>query len=240
MTMTITYSNTYFKMTGEPQKDGTLIETDIYMNREEGGMPGDEFVSVSAWIAALDAETVRRAPWFRKHHKLSVEDSSVVWVESAGHYMEIRRGLQTMFTASERRYWLSVEEWLQHCQPKIKEAEVAGAPVVVVPAAVPVVVAAFDLEAFDLDAFDPEAFMQAFAGLKEWVQKQTDPHVYTAGVIQTTIWLLEATVHADASAWLKKNPAWRYSVRAIFQAYGWNANVRKEGVEAVTAFLEKF
>jgi len=237
--MTITYSNTYLKITGEPQEDGTLFETDIYMNRGAGGMRGDAFPSVSAWVADLDTETLRRAPWFRKHHKLSVEESSVVWVDSKQHYMEVRRGSQTTFAATGRRHWLSVDEWLQHCQPKaevpaeIPVVEVAAAPVVVVsevPAETPVIVAAFDAETFKME----------FAGLKEWIQKQTDPHVYIASVIQTTIWLLEATVSADASAWLKKNPAWRYSVRAIFQAYGWNANMRKEGVDAVAVFLEKF
>lgn len=234
--MTITYSNTYLTMKGERQKNGSLFEMDDAWEDIEGYNAGRLFPSVSTWIAALDAETVRRAPWAKKHHKLSVEEeeSSVVWVESKQHYMEVRRGSQAKFAATDRRYWLSLEEWLAFLGAAGPVFPVA-VPVVVaseIPVAVPVVVATA--------AFDPEAFMQAFAGLKEWIQKQTEPHVYTAGVIQATIWLLEATVPADASAWLKKNPAWRYSVRAIFQAYGWNANMRKEGVDAVAAFLEKF
>jgi len=245
MAVTYTFDSAWpVESTVEVQADGTLKEVSgkrdgTHKCNEVWAGPGTVFPSVQTWVTAMVAEWDRRAPWFggRLSYKLSYrpatseERSSVVWVPSSRDFLEVRRGDQTKFAATERRHWLTVEEWLQHCQPK---AEVpAAAPVVVVsevPAAVPVIV----------DAFDPEAFMQAFAGLKEWIQKQTDPHVYTAGVIQATTWLLEATVPADASVWLKKNPAWRYSVRAIFQAYGWNANMRKEGVDAVTAFLEKF
>ena len=134
------------KITGEPQEDGTLFETDIYMNREAGGMRGDAFPSVSAWVADLDTETGQRAPWFRKHHKLSVEESSVVWVDSKQHYMEVRRGSQTTFAAMGRRYWLSVEEWLDYLTPAaavpvVKVEEVPVAIPVAVAVAVPVAVA---------------------------------------------------------------------------------------------------
>lgn len=87
------------------------------------------FPSIGAWVAAMDAETARRAPWActlgpgaaraKRGHKLSSigDRSSAVWVQSKGHYMEVRRGDQTKFSAAERRYWLSVEEWVASLAP---------------------------------------------------------------------------------------------------------------------------
>lgn len=88
----------------------------MQFDRVEGGAV---FPSIGAWVAAMDAETARRAPWAKRGHKLSsiADRSSVVWVQSKGHYMEVRRGEQTKFTAAERRYWLSVEEWVASLAP---------------------------------------------------------------------------------------------------------------------------
>ena len=237
--MTITYSNTYLTMTGELQKSGSLFETDYHMNREEGDDAGRMFPSTRAWIAALDAETVRRAPWFRKHHKLSVEESSVVWVQSAGHYMEIRRGPQTKFAATERRHWLTVEEWLQHCQPKIKEAEVAAAPVVVVsevPAVVPVTEA----------AFNPEKVKKGFDAIMGWIRKNATEREKVTGTIQLCTWLLKmkalsaastsrADGRSDLTAWLEETPVWYISIRAVIQALE-----QPESKAVIAEFLEKF
>jgi len=238
--MTITYTNTYLQLTGELQKDGTLFETDIYMNREEGDDAGRLFPSVSAWITALGAETVRRAPWWvTMHHKLSVEGSSVVWVQSKGHYMEIRRGSQTKFTAAERRYWLSVEEWVASLTPppavtiKVDEVE-APVPVPVVEAVV--LAAPAPAPAPAVKAFNVEKFRETWAQLRDLTRKETGA-LRSTHVIQLCQFLLDS--RPAAAEWLAENPVWRYTVRAIVQELGWSAG-NQEAHNAVAAFLEKF
>lgn len=227
MTMTITYSNTYLTMTGELQKDGTLFETDDHMNREEGDYAGRLFPSVSTWIAALDAETARRAPWFRKHHKLSVEESSVVWVESKQHYMEVRRGSQTKFAATERRHWLTVEEWLQHCQPKAEVPEI--------PAAVPIAEAVANVP--EIPAFDVVTFKKGFHAIMEWIRRAVVVEEKASGVIQICDWLLKMKRRPVFVAWLEETPLWYVTMRAAIQALG---SPTPASTAAVTAFLEKF
>ena len=225
---TITYSNTYLTMTGELQKSGSLFETDYHMNREEGDDAGRMFPSTRAWIAALDAETVRRAPWFRKHHKLSVEESSVVWVESAGHYMEVRRGSQTKFAATERRHWLTVEEWLQKPKAEVPAEVPAAVPVVVVsevPAETPVVVAAFDSEKFKED----------FNAIMEWIRKNANGREKVAGTIQLCAWMLKMKALPAVALWLEETPLWYITMRAVVQALE-----QPESKNAVAEFLEKF
>lgn len=254
MTATYKFNNTWVYSVVEVQEDGTLEEVDGFIQRttanvEAWDRAGTEFPTYDAWVSAMVKKADRAAPWHRGKHsyKLSFERqpedekarSSVVWVPSKKHYMEVRRGNQTKFAEGDRRYWMTVGEWVAAIQVK-EETVTAAAPAVQVKeeeavAVVPVVVA----EAVASDPFDPEAFRKEYTGLKEWIKKQTDPHTYSAGIVQTTTWLLEATASADAQAWLKKNPAWRYSVRAIIQAYGWKA-AHKEATEAVAAFLEKF
>jgi hypothetical protein len=258
--MTITYSNTYLTMKGERQKNGSLFEMDDAWEDIEGYNAGRLFPSVSAWIAALDAETVRRAPWAKKHHKLSVEEeeSSVVWVESKQHYMEVRRGSQTKFTATGRRYWLSLEEWLAFL----------GAAGPVIPVAVPVVVASEIPVAVPVNEevpvaipvpvavavpvvnppFNPEKFQKDFDGLIAWARgkcAQTKP----AAIVQICAWLLEmkarpgstyrADGRSDLAIWLEETPLWRVSIRTIVQAREWEWSTPASAA-AVAAFLTTF
>ncbi len=211
--------------------------------------PGTVFPSVGAWVDAMDEETARRAPWAKKQHKLCsiAARSSVVWVGSAGHYMEVRRGDQTKFAAGERRTWATVEEWVDSLAPPpavpVKEEPMSATPVLVVTevAAPP----AAKEETMEMEApapvpvvpvFDAEKFKTGFDGLHGWVKKQ-EGMLRSAGIIQLTEYL--SRKRKAARAWLSKNPTWRYSARAIMQEYGWTAG-HKEAKEAVTAFLEKF
>ena len=129
MTTMYKFENNWVKSTAEVLADGSLKEVEGFRMRTSAvatlwSRPGMVFPSLDAWISAMTAEADKRAPWYAERHtyKLSFrpEDadkrSSVVWVPSKKHYMEVRRGSQTTF--SERLYWLSLKEWLQHCMPK--------------------------------------------------------------------------------------------------------------------------
>lgn len=152
--------------------------------------------------------------------------SSVVWVPYKKHFMEVRRGLQTHFTAEERRYWLSLEDWVAaraQAAPPVVETTPASS-------ATPPVV-----------AFDDKTIRADFTDMQAWIDKQTaDTHIFAAGIAQMTTWLLETTAEGTAARdWLMKTPTWRYSVRAIVQAYGWRST-HVEAKAAVDAFLAKF
>ena len=242
MTTIYKFYNSWVESTVEVHADGRLTEMAGWWMRTSvldtmWGGPGAVFPTFAAWVSAMVAETDKRYPWYagRHNYKLAYlpEDtgarSSVVWVPSKKHYMEIRRGPQTKFAATERRHWLSVEEWLQHCQPK---AEVpAAAPVVVVsevPAADPVVVA----------AFNPEKFKKDFDGLIAWARDKS-AQTKAAAIVQICHWLLEMKARSAVAMWLEETPVWHISIRAIVQAREWEWTTPASAA-AVAAFLEKF
>jgi len=231
----------------EVQADGRLTEMAGWWMRSSvldtmWGGPGAVFPTFAAWVSAMVAETDKRYPWYagRHNYKLAYlpEDtgarSSVVWVPSKKHYMEIRRGSQTKFAATERRHWLTVEEWLQHCQPKIKGAEVAAA--VVVPAVVPVTEA----------AFNPEKVKKDFDAIMGWIRKNATEREKVTGTIQLCTWLLKmkalsaastsrADGRSDLTAWLEETPVWYISIRAVIQALE-----QPDSKAVIAEFLEKF
>jgi hypothetical protein len=236
------YESRWVMSTVTVAEDGRVTEVNgfragtvhaMQFDRVEGGAV---FPSIGAWVAAMDAETARRAPWSRRQHKLSSigDRSSVVWVQSKGHYMEVRRGEQTKFSAAERRYWLSVEEWVASLTPppavtiKVDEVE-APVPVVeavVLAAPAPAVVTAFNVE----------KFRETWAQLRDLTRKETGA-LRSTHVIQLCQFLLDT--RPAAAEWLAENPVWRYTVRAIVQELGWSAG-NQGAHNAVAAFLEKF
>ena len=239
MTTIYKFYNSWVESTVEVHADGRLTEMAGWWMRTSvldtmWGGPGAVFPTFAAWVSAMVAETDKRYPWYagRHNYKLAYlpEDtgarSSVVWVPSKKHYMEIRRGPQTKFAATERRHWLSVEEWLQHCQPK---AEVpAAAPVVVVsevPAAVPVVVAAFNSKKFQDD----------FDAIMGWIRKNATGREKVTGTIQLCTWLLKMKALPAVALWLEETPLWYITMRAVVQALE-----QPESKAAIAEFLEKF
>jgi hypothetical protein len=255
MTTSYKFYNSWVESTVEVHADGSLTEMAGWWLRTSvldtmWGGPGTVFPTFAAWVAAMVAETDKRYPWYagRHNYKLAYlpEDtgarSSVVWVPSKKHYMEIRRGSQTKFAATERRYWLSVEEWLDSLTPApLTKAEVpAAVPVMVVsevPAAAPVVA-----------AFNPEKFKKDFDGLIAWARDKS-AQTKAAAIVQICHWLLEmkarpgstyrADGRSDLAMWLEETPVWRVSIRAIVQAREWEWTTPASAA-AVAAFLEKF
>jgi hypothetical protein len=175
------------------------------------------------------------------HHKLSVEGSAVVWVQSKGHYMEIRRGSQTKFTAAERRYWLSVEEWVASLTPppavtiKVDEVE-APVPVPVVEAVVLAAPAPAAVTVEAKPAFDAAKYKDSWGQLCYMAKKETGT-LRSAYIIQLCQFLLDT--RPAAADWLAENPIWRYSARAIVQDFSLNPG-HKVAHDAVDRFLEKF
>ena len=187
------------------------------------------------------------------HHKLSVEGSAVVWVQSKGHYMEIRRGSQTKFTAAERRYWLSVEEWIASLAPQpavsVKEEAVvlaapaavkveaeAPPPVLVVEAVVLAAPAPAAVTVEAKPAFDAAKYKDSWGQLCYMAKKETGT-LRSAYIIQLCQFLLDT--RPAAADWLAENPIWRYSARAIVQDFSLNPG-HKVAHDAVDRFLEKF
>jgi hypothetical protein len=196
---------------------------------------GTVFPSVRAWVETLNAEVMVRCPWVKNRaEKLKAVDvaSSVVWVESAEHYMEVRRGDKTKFTKGERRTWTTVDEWIASLTPPpavpVKEEEEAPAPVLVVEAVV--------LAAPAVKAFNVEKFRETWAQLRDLTRKETGT-LRSTHVIQLCQFLLDT--RPAAAEWLVENPVWRYTVRAIVQELGWSAG-HQGAHDAVAAFLEKF
>ncbi len=254
---TLNYQAPWVGSTVTLQEDGSVREVsgwrfDTHIGRTEVA-DGTVFPSVRAWVEKLNAEVMVRCPWIKNRaEKLKAVDvaSSVVWVESAGHYMEVRRGDQTRFAAGERRTWATVERWLDYLsvvaaavertrvqgdpvrRVAVKEEEVeAPAPVTVVEA----VVLAAPAPAV-VEAFDASRFKNAWALMRDEVKKETGT-LRSAHLIQLCQYLLD--MRPAASAWLAENPFWHYSARAIVQDLGWAAE-HQEAKEAVRRFLEKF
>jgi len=234
MTTIYKFDNSWVKSTGGVHADGSVTEMAAWRMRTvaldtlwEDGMV---FPTIDAWVSAMVAETDKQCPWYagRHNYKLSYiqEDaaaarSSVVWVPSKKHFMEIRRGPKTKIAPAERRYWLSVEEWV---------ASLTSPPAVAVAAAA----AAAVVEA--KPAFDAEIFKANWDYLLSWVIKQSGT-LHSAGVIQLTEYLLRPG--AAATSWLAENQCWCFCVRAQLQALSWSTEY-KEAQEAAAAFLEKF
>jgi hypothetical protein len=219
-------------MKGERQPNGSLFEMDDAWEDVEGYNAGRLFPSVGAWIAALDARVAK------KHHKLSTEDSSVVWVESKQHYMEVRRGSQTKF--SDRRYWLSLEEWLDYLTPAAAVPVAEEIPVAVpVPVAVAVAIPVA-VPVAEVLPFNPEKFQKDFDGLIAWARdKCILKETKSAAIIQICHWLLEMKARPVVAAWLEETPMWRVSIRTIVQAREWEWTTPASAT-AVAAFLATF
>jgi hypothetical protein len=193
-------------------------------------------MNADSWIDAMNQASHVRYPHKKRHEKLTTDESSVVWVDSAGHYMEIRRGTQTKFAEGERRTWPSAAWWrvsLRASAP-VKEKEVAA---VVLPAPAPAaakVEVKAEVEA--KPAFDAVKYHADYMSIKEWVLKQEGMN-RNAGIIQLCQYLLDT--RTAAADWLAGNSPGRYTSRALIQALGLKAD-HKEAKEAVDRFLEKF
>ncbi len=219
------YENRWVVSLGEVADNDVVTEVDgyraptIHARQFEHVEPGAAFPSIGAWVAAMDAETARLAPWAKRQHKLSsiAERSSVVWVESAGHYMEVRRGSKTKFAAGERRTWATVDEWLVSLTPPPVKKEEAPAPAVV-------------------KAFDAEKFKETWINLRDLTKKETGT-LRSAYVMQLCQFLLDSRPAAED--WLAENPTWRYSARAIVQDFSLNPG-HTVAHDAVAAFLAIF
>lgn len=121
----------------------------------------------------------------------------------------------------------------------IVEAPVVETPVVETPV---VEIAAVKEEtpvAVPVEPFDAEKLMEDFNVMSDWFHVQKGLHL-VAGIVQVCKWLRRtATKGSPARAWIKENPTWRYSARALIQAYGLKAN-HPLSTKAVNEFLEKF
>jgi hypothetical protein len=254
---TLNYQAPWVCSTVTMQEDGSVREVggwrcEIGKGRTEVA-EGAVFPSVRTWVEKMNAEVMVRCPWIKNRtEKLKAVDvaASMVWVESAGHYMEVRRGEKTKFAAGERRTWATVDEWLACLTPserttqaslappaapvkvkvKVKVEEAPPAPVSVVEA---VVLAA---PAPAVAAFDAKKFKETWIHLRDMTKKETGK-LRSAYVIQLCQFLLD--MRPAAADWLAENPVWRYSARAIVQELGWSIKY-KQGGAAVRRFLEKF
>jgi hypothetical protein len=242
MGRTYTYESAGVKSTVELREDSLYHEVET---RKWGPtiparcakMSGAIYMNADSWIDAMNQASHVRYPHKKRHEKLTTDESSVVWVDSAGHYMEIRRGTQTKFAEGERRTWPSAAWWrvsLRASAP-VKEKEVAA---VVLPAPAPaaVKVEAPVVLAAPAPAFDAVKYHADYMSIKEWVLKQEGMN-RNAGIIQLCQYLLDT--RTAAADWLTGNPPWRYTSRALIQALGLKAD-HKEAKEAVDRFLEKF
>ncbi len=263
MGRTYTYESAGVKSTVELREDSLYheVETQLWgpnmhqpqRKKKTSGANYTIYMNADTWIDAMNQASRVRYPHKKRHEKLSTDESSVVWVESAGHYMEIRRGTQTKFAEGERRTWPSAVWWRISlpASPPVKEKEVtAPAKIEVaavippvpalsvkekeVPAVLPPVPAAAKVEA--KPAFDAVKYHADYMSIKEWVLKQEGMN-RNAGIIQLCQFLLDT--RTAAADWLTGNPPWRYTSRALIQALGLKAD-HKEVKEAVERFLEKF
>ena len=243
MGRTYTYESAGVKSTVELREDSLYHEVEtqlwgptMHQPQRKRKTPGVIYMNADSWIDAMNQASHVRYPHKKRHEKLTTDESSVVWVDSAGHYMEIRRGTQTKFAEGERRTWPSAAWWrvsLRASAP-VKEKEVAA---VVLPAPAPAaakVEVKAEVEA--KPAFDAVKYHADYMSIKEWVLKQEGMN-RNAGIIQLCQYLLDT--RTAAADWLAGNSPGRYTSRALIQALGLKAD-HKEAKEAVDRFLEKF
>ena len=214
-------------------------------------------MNADSWIDVMNQASHARYPHKKRHEKLSTDESSVVWVESAGHYMEVRRGSQTKFVdgeaiadsrtavAAKRRTWPTAAWWrisLPASAPVKEEEGPAPAPATVEVAAVVPPVPALSVKEKEVaapapaPAFDAVKYHADYMSIKEWVLKQEGMN-RNAGIIQLCQFLLDT--RTAAADWLAGNSPWRYTSRALIQALGLKAD-HKEVKEAVDRFLAMF
>jgi hypothetical protein len=262
MGRTYTYESAGVKSTVELREDSLYHEVEtqlwgptMHQPQRKKKTPGVIYMNADTWIDAMNQASHVRYPHKKRHEKLTTDESSVVWVDSAGHYMEIRRGTQTKFAEGERRTWPSAAWWrvsLRASAP-VKEKEVAA---VVLPAPAPAaakVEVAAPVKEKEVTAvippvpapapaveakpaFDAVKYHADYMSIKEWVLKQEGMN-RNAGIIQLCQYLLDT--RTAAADWLAGNSPWRYTSRALIQALGLKAD-HKEAKEAVDRFLEKF
>ncbi len=236
MSKTFTYEAAGVKSTVELREDGFFHELEtqkwgpnIYVPREKTA--GARYVNIYTWIGDMNHASHVRYPWKRHHHeKLKADESSVVWVASAGHYMEIRRGSQTKFAEGERRTWPTAAAWfasLTTPAPAIVVKEM-----VVSPAPVPAVVPA--------KPFDAEKFKGDINSLLGWAKEKTTTNgKRAAAIIQICHWLLEMKTRPEVAAWLEETPLWHVSIRASVQ--GMQLEWSTDGsASTVAEFLKAF
>lgn len=244
MTMTYKFTNDWVQSTAEVQADGSLMEVDgcrLYTTTSPAPWagPGTVFPTIDAWVSAMSAEAIRRAPHYTGPHyyKLSfqpttpAEISSVAWVPSKQHFMELRRGDQTKFAKGERRYWLTIRDWVVGgCGVKVVDEEVPE-----IPAAVPIVEAVANVP--EIPAFDVMKFKMGFYAIMEWIRRAVVVEEKATGVIQICDWLLKMKRRPVFVTWLEETPLWYVTMRAAIQAL---ESPTPASTAAVTAFLEKF
>ncbi len=228
MNKTFTYEASGVKSTVELREDGFFHELEtqkwgpnIYVPREKTS--GARYANIYTWIGDMNYASHVRYPWKRHHHeKLKADESSVVWVASAGHYMEIRRGKQTMFAEGERRTWPTVAEWFASLM----------APAIVVKEKGPAVAPA--------KPFDHQKFQNDVNSLLGWAkEKNTTNGKRAAAIIQICQWLLEMKARPEVAAWLEETPLWHVSIRATVQ--GMQLEWSTDGsASAVAEFLKAF
>lgn len=243
MAATYKFENEWVISTVEVQADSSLKEIAGYRlptsaDRTSYGGPGTVSPTINDWVSAMVAETEKLASWYagRHTHKLSYKHpekdkcSSVVWVPSKNHYMEVRRGEKTVFTAAERQTWASLTDWcVGACGGRMSVPEVKKeAAVAEVPAVAPVVEA----------TFNPEKFKKDFDGLIAWARDKS-AQTKAAAIVQICHWLLEMKARSAVAMWLEETPVWHVSIRAIVQAREWEWTTPASAA-AVAAFLEKF
>ena len=257
MNKTITYEATGVKSTVEMREDGFYHELETRkwgstISARCAKISGARYVNLSTWIGDMNHASHVRYPHKKRHEKLKVDESSVVWVDSAGHYMEVRRGDKTKFAAGERRTWATVDEWLASLTQserttqaslatpavpvKVEEAAVSVVEAVPVAAAVPVVTAEIPAPAVTVTAFDAVKFRETWAQLRDLTRKETGM-LRSTHVIQLCQFLLDS--RPAAADWLAVNPVWRYTVRAIMQEFGLSAEYQGAR-DTMLAFLAMF
>lgn len=165
MTTSFKFDHAWVKSTVEVLADGSLKEVDgwrLKTNANDTEWPGAGTIyhTLDEWVSYM----VPRSIWtaddhtYKLSYKTTMADkcSSVVWVPSKKHFMEVRRGAKTTFTDAERQTWTSLTDWcMKMCGGRIayayahvpvKEQAIPVTPEV--STHVPVVDAAFDAVKF--------------------------------------------------------------------------------------------
>ncbi len=238
MNKAITYEAAGVKSTVALQEDGFFHELETRkwgptIHDPQEKTSGARYVNIFKWFGDMNRASQVRYPYVKRHEKLKTNESSVVWVASAGHYMEIRRGAQTKFAPGERRTWRTAAGWLMSLTtPAIAvDEKPAVAQTAPAPAPAPVPAPA---------AFDHQKFQNDFDSLTKWArEKTTTTENRTAAIIQICHWLLEMKARSEVAAWLEATPLWRVSIRAVVHGMQLGSSTDGSAV-AVSEFLKAF